>query len=34
VVLRPNLTVISKKGYYPTATRTAMPTPVTPSATP
>jgi VWFA-related protein len=32
-VLRPNLDVIAKKGYYPTPTYTA-PTPVTPSATP
>jgi VWFA-related protein len=34
VVLRPDLTVIAKKGYYPTPTRTAAPAPVTPSATP
>ena len=33
-VMRPNLTVIVKKGYYPTPTRTAPPPPVTPSATP
>lgn len=32
-VMRPNLTVISKTGYYPTASDTT-PTPVTPSAVP
>jgi VWFA-related protein len=33
-VMRPNLTVVVKKGYYPTPTRTAAPAPVTPSAVP
>jgi VWFA-related protein len=33
-VMMPNLTVIAKKGYYPTPTRVNVPAPVTPSATP
>jgi VWFA-related protein len=33
-ILQPNLLVIAPRGYYPTPTRTAVPPPVTPTATP
>jgi len=33
-IMQPGLTVIAKKGYYPTPTATTPPPPTTPSATP